>query len=415
MRHNFLSPYVLYSGEEKLRLGEEDDEAIYLVDKLLFQAVKIGASDIHFEPEESGARVRYRIDGTLYEMDHLASDLISSVIVRMKILANMDITETRRPQDGKVQIKYYPSVEDLSFLVDLRLSTYPSLYGEKVVVRILKKKEDFLSLDKLGMQPQVLSQLLKIIERENGFFLVTGPTGSGKTTTLYAILSHLNKAEKNIMTMEDPVEYRIKGVTQGQINRRIGFEFKDGLRAILRQDPDIIMVGEIRDKETCRISLESALTGQMVLSTLHTKNSVGVISRLFDMGIESFLLNATLSAVLAQRLLRLLCPYCKKKVSLTDDEKMKLKEKYGFTLNYSYVPEGCKKCFNLGYRGRIGIFELLEIDEELRDLIRSKSFSVEELIKLAKVKGMLLMKEDAFLKIQAGLVSLVDFLNLDVD
>jgi len=399
--------YLLYSKEEKIKKGVEQDKVVFLVDDILYKAIKVGASDIHLETTENNLRVRYRIDGVLYNQESIDLDSAANAISRLKVLSSLDISEKRVPQDGKVRVQFAGNV------IDLRISTFPSIYGEKVVVRILDKSQNFIELESLGFNSAVLEEIFNLIERPNGFFLVTGPTGSGKTTTLYAILSKLNKPQRNIITMEDPVEYDVEGVTQSQVNPKAGFSFENGLRSILRQDPDVIMVGEIRDKQTCRIAIESSLTGHLVLSTLHTNDSAGAVTRLLDMGLESFLINASLSAVLAQRLVRKLCDACKEKIVLSGAEQKQLKEKH-LDLKHFFRSKGCKKCFNLGYKGRIGIFELLLIDDSIRDLIKSKQ-STGQIYKKALENGMITLFQDGLSKVKEGLISLEEFLRVVAD
>jgi len=401
--HN-TSAYLLYSKEEKIKSGIKQDEIVSLVDHILCKAIEVGASDIHLETMENNLRVRYRIDGVLYNQDPISLNSAPTVISRLKVLSSLDIAEKRVPQDGKIRVQVANNI------IDLRISTFPSIYGEKVVVRILDKSQKFIELESLGFNPIILKEIINVIERPNGFFLVTGPTGSGKTTTLYAILSKLNNPQRNIITMEDPVEYDVEGITQSQVNPKAGFSFENGLKSILRQDPDIIMIGEIRDKPTCRIAIESALTGHLVLSTLHTNDSAGAITRLLDMGLESFLINASLSAVLAQRLVRKLCDACKEKVLLSGEEQKQLKEK-NLDLKYFFKSKGCKKCFNLGYKGRTGIFELLIIDDEIRNLIKGKQ-NAKQIYKKALENGMITLFQDSLSKVKIGLISLEEFLKV---
>ncbi len=405
--------YNLASKEEKLKKGINQELIVDLVDSLLFQAIKYAASDIHLEQTQDDMRVRYRIDGILYNQKTIHKDNSLAVISRLKILSFLDIAEKRIPQDGKFRVrvnrKLLQEISRKDDFIDMRVSTFPSIYGEKMVVRILDKSQNSIHLDKLGMNSKILKDLYSIIDRPQGFFLVTGPTGSGKTTTLYSILSYLNNAERNIITMEDPVEYNLDGITQSQINEKAGFTFQKGLRSILRQDPDVVMVGEIRDKQTAQTAIESSLTGHLVLSTLHTNDSIGAITRLIDMGVEPFLINASLSGILAQRLVRKLCSECKKEDIITVQEKQILKDKNidlsKFNLEKIYRSSGCSNCLNLGYKSRIGIFELLKIDDQLRDLIMKKA-STTEIKDYAIKNNTKFIIDDALEKIEKGLISL---------
>jgi len=394
--------YHLRSKEEKIRQQINDDPAVYFVDSLLHNAIEVGASDIHLELTTEYMRVRYRIDGILYDQELIDLSYSSSILSRLKILSSIDIAQKRVPQDGKIRV----SVDKNNHLIDLRVSTFPSIYGEKMVIRILDRAQSFKELESLGLKPDVLEKLNSLIKRPYGFFLVTGPTGSGKTTTLYSVLSKLNDSQRNIVTMEDPVEYNLDGITQSQINSKAGFTFEKGLRSILRQDPDVIMVGEIRDRQTAQIAIEAALTGHLVFSTLHTNDAASAVTRLIEMGIESFLISASLVGVLAQRLVRKLCNKCKQQVSLNVQEqevlgKQKSKKVYGH--------KGCKSCFNLGYKGRIGIFELLVVDDLIRDLILNKT-SVDAIRLKSVENGLKTLLDDGILKVIDGAVSIDELL-----
>ncbi len=372
--------------------------AVQIVDSLLFDAVTHAASDIHLEPMQDNLRVRFRIDGVLLDQEPIERDLMTQVIARLKVLAHMDIAEKRRPQDGKFRL---PKNNQL---IDLRLSTFPSLYGEKMVVRILDRAIHMMDLDRLGFDVETLAQFKKLMQRNSGLFLVTGPTGSGKTTTLYSALSMINSPEKNIVTLEDPVEYSIDGITQAQINPAAGFTFEEGMRSILRQDPDVIMVGEIRDKQTARIAIEAALTGHLVLSTLHTNDAPSAIMRLMDMGIEPYLINASLSGVLGQRLTRKICEQCREKKEVTDENR-RLINRLNSSIDQLYHGMGCKTCDFLGYKGRAGIFELLEVSHQLRSRIVSQPI-FDDIYKQARVDGMRSFHADGIQKIKDGVISL---------
>src|SRR5436309_7186234 len=333
-----------------LRESAEDAPVIKLVHSIIAQAVELGASDIHFEPENGEMRVRFRVDGVLASSTTVPRRMISGVVSRIKIMAELDISERRIPQDGRVGL----TVDGRH--VDVRVVTLPSVHGESVVLRILDKSNVRLDLETLGMQEHELERFRKAFRRAHGAVLVTGPTGSGKSTSLYAALAEINAPEKSIITIEDPVEYEIEGITQLQVNPKAGLSFANGLRSMMRADPDILMVGEIRDRETAQISVEGALTGHMVLSTLHTNDAPSAITRLIEMGIEPFLIASAVDCVVAQRLARTLCQHCKKRALLPAD----VLRDHGFHSQFDiegYEPVGCVRCSGMGYRGRIGLFE----------------------------------------------------------
>lgn len=363
-------------GEEielkRLKGIVEEPPVIKLVNMVVMQAVRDGASDIHIEPEEEVLSMRFRIDGILHEQRSPSKHFQSAIISRIKILANLDIAERRKAQDGRFQIK----MENRQ--IDIRVSCVPTIYGENVVMRLLDTSSVILGLEQLGFSKATLEKYQKLLKHPNGIILVTGPTGSGKTTTLYASLNILNSPEKNIITIEDPVEYRLAGIRQIQVNPKAELTFANGLRSILRQDPDIIMVGEIRDLETAEIAIQAALTGHLVFATLHTNDAPGAITRLIDMGLEPFLISSSIIGVIAQRLVRVLCKECKGK--------------------------GCKACFNTGYKGRMGIYELMISDEEIRQLTTKKS-STDEIRKAALKAGMKTLHDDGLEKVKAGITS----------
>ncbi|RKY40916.1 MAG: type II secretion system protein GspE [Candidatus Omnitrophota bacterium] len=353
---------------KELEVAAHEAPVVKLVNSVIGEAIKQKASDVHFEPQRENMRIRFRIDGVLYEKMEIPKELQAAVISRIKIISGMDIAEKRKPQDGRMSI----SGEGKEF--DIRVSTLPDIFGEKVVLRLLDKESIVRSLESLGMDRKQLELIKFLIYQPYGMILVTGPTGSGKTTTLYSILNILNDEARNIVTVEDPVEYELDGVNQTAINVRAGYTFATAIRHILRQDPDVIMVGEIRDLETAEIAIQAALTGHLVLSTLHTNTSAGAITRLLDMNVEPFLISSSVIGVIAQRLVRKLCPFCKKEYEVSLQVKKRIEEvlpKIGkFTLA---KPVGCEKCFNIGYLGRIGIFEMFKVDEEIRNLILERA------------------------------------------
>jgi len=374
--------------------GNKEESIINQVDTILGEAVTKGASDVHIESTAHDARVRFRIDGILYDQEPISESKKSQVVSRIKVLSKINISEKRIPQDGK--FKFQKNSTD----IDLRVSTFPSMYGEKVVIRILDRSKNMIALHSLGFHETVLEQFVDLIEKSSGFFLVTGPTGSGKTTTLYAALSHLNSPEKNIITLEDPIEYSLSGITQGQIHPDAGFTFGRGIRALLRQDPDVAMVGEVRDKETAQIAIEAALTGHMVFSTLHTNDAAGAIMRLMDMNIEPFLINAALTGVLAQRLARKICDTCRVQVEPNEQEKMII-DRLGAEIDTIYKGDGCDDCLDLGYRGRIGVFELLVTSSDLRALIVEHP-KFDDIRSQAIMDGMRTLMSDGISKVKKG-------------
>lgn len=379
----------------------DEQSVVARVDKLLHNAIEHRASDIHLEPNRDELRVRFRIDGILIDQQPFSSQLSASVIARLKILGNMDSAERRLPQDGKFHVHHAGNE------IDIRVSTFPSLYGEKMVVRILDRSLQTINLESLGFESTMLTAFKRLMQRHSGFFLVTGPTGSGKTTTLYAALSFLHNSEKNIVTLEDPVEYSLQGITQAQINIPVGFTFEKGIRSLVRQDPDIIMIGEIRDKITARIAIEAALTGHLVLSTLHTTDAPSALMRLMDMGVEPFLINAALSGVLAQRLVRKLCADCRYTRAANEQER-KLLQKCGIDMDVVYEADGCESCDDLGYKGRVGIFELLEISPALRALIIDNP-QFDEIYNQALADGMQTLAKDGAHKVKEGIISLAEY------
>jgi len=358
-----LSAVAKELHEPKDLLESNDDAPIIrLINALLTEAIKINASDIHIEPYENKLFVRFRVDGVLQEILTQKKMLAPLVVSRIKVMAKLDIAEKRLPQDGRISLRIAGRA------VDVRVSTLPSGHGERVVMRLLDKQAGRLNLEHLGMESKSLSLMSQIINKPHGVILVTGPTGSGKTTTLYAALTQLNNKSRNILTVEDPIEYFLEGVGQTNVNTRVDMTFARGLRAILRQDPDIVMIGEIRDVETADISVQASLTGHLVLSTLHTNTAIGAVTRLRDMGVEPFLLSSSLIGVVAQRLIRLLCNECKEpfQMNSADCDAFKLSSKNPPTV---YKPVGCKTCNHTGYAGRTGIYEIVAVDETFRGLI----------------------------------------------
>lgn len=351
---------------------------IKLVDLVINEAIKMKASDIHIEPFSNEIRIRLRIDGDLMDIQNLPIEYLSSIITRIKIMGKMDIAEKRVPQDGSMEF-YFKDKQ-----IDLRISSLPTVHGEKIVIRILDRDSFILSKEELGLYSKNLESFKNILKQPYGIVLVTGPTGSGKTTTLYSILKELNSIEKNIITIEDPVEYKLEGINQVQVNTKAGLTFANGLRSILRQDPDIIMVGEIRDSETAKIAVRSAITGHLVFSTLHTNDTVSSIVRLIDMGVKPYLVSSAIIGIISQRLVKKLCDKCKRPYYATDFEKSFLGS--GEDELILYKPGKCASCNN-GFKGRIAVYEVLSIEEEIRELINKRASS-DEIKKLSIKKGM---------------------------
>lgn len=375
-----------------------DSPVIKLVNYCIYNAVKEGASDIHIEPSETSLRIRYRIDGRLTEKLRPPSLMQAAVASRIKIMAGLDISERRLPQDGGIHVMMDKRP------IDLRVSTMPGKHGEKVVIRIIDNDKASVNLERLGFNYETLKQWRKLIAMPNGIVLVTGPTGSGKSTTLYAVLQELNADDVNICTIEDPVEYNLQGVNQFQVNEKAGFTFASALRSLLRQDPDILMVGEIRDGETAKLATQAALTGHLVLSTLHTNDAPGAITRLFNLGIEPYLVGATVAGVLAQRLVRKLCQRCKEEYEPSINEKRQI-ERLAGDVEKLFRPKGCERCRNLGYIGRIGIYELFVPEDALVDKI-SNGANLNEIRSGARESGMRALRADGLEKVKAGITTL---------
>ncbi len=389
-----------------VKLNEDDSPFVRLVDRIIGMGVSLNATDIHVEPEEKVMRCRYRVDGRLTQGSVLPVELQSIVITRLKIMAEMNISETRVPQDGRILVH----VGQRS--VDLRVSTFPTVHGEGIVCRLLDKENLIVGLGKLGMPDGILGDFSHDITRPHGIILVTGPTGSGKTTTLYSALTYLNKPDTKIITLEDPVEYELPMINQAQINTAKGFTFAKGLRAILRQDPDIILVGEIRDTETAQLAIRAALTGHLVFSTLHTNSAAGAVPRLLDMGVEPFLLSATLVSVLAQRLIRTVCPECGEPTELSEGDLELLRSTAeDFAGAELRAGKGCQVCHDTGFRGRLAVFEYMRITKELRHLIIDGR-DASEIEAAAYASGQRSLHDDALLKLKSGLTTVQELLRV---
>ena len=397
---------AVQEGEEELpdvieiRESAEDAPIMKLVNSIIAQAVEEGASDIHFEPEGRGMRVRFRVDGVLRESAQIPKRMIAGTISRVKIMANLDIAEKRLPQDGRVSL----TVEGHS--IDTRVVTMPRVDGEGVVMRILDKSQALIGLGSLGMSERSSQLFEDSFRRAYGAVLVTGPTGSGKSTTLYAALNEINDPGRNIITIEDPVEYQLAGINQLQVNLKAGLTFASGLRSMLRADPDVIMVGEIRDSDTAKIAVESALTGHLVLSTLHTNDAPSAITRLTEMGIEPFLSASAIVAIVAQRLVRRLCTSCKKPTTLSASSL----EQAGFNVASdldAYEPVGCARCSGSGYKGRTGLYEVMAVSDEVRDLTVERA-SADDIRKIAVSQGMQTLPADGFEKVRNGITSIAE-------
>jgi general secretion pathway protein E len=400
-----LSPHISDEDETYSGFSEDEDFAdldseapiIRLVNHLFARALDLNASDIHFEPNEHFLEVRCRVDGIMTRIEKLPVKIQSAVASRLKLMARMDIGEKRLPQDGRID--YHVGSRNL----DMRVSTLPGVLGESIVLRILDRSDLSIELAELGMPPAVLHNYSRVITQPHGLILITGPTGSGKTTTLYATLEKIHTEKQKIVTVEDPVEYQLAGITQIQVNPQIGLSFATGLRSIVRQDPDILMIGEIRDHETAEIAIESSLTGHLVFSTLHTNDAACAVTRLQDMGVESYLISSSLQAIQAQRLVRRVCIDCVEQAPMTDDEALVLEvDKSDFPLLNR--GKGCERCGGTGYRGRVGLYELLMMSDEIRHLVTSGA-DASVIRQQAVVEGMVTLREDALVKLRAGLTT----------
>jgi len=377
---------------------------VKLVNLLLLEALEARASDVHLETYVGGLRVRYRVDGVLQEAPAPPRRLAAAVVSRLKIMADLDIAERRVPQDGRIRLR----MRDRQ--VDVRVATLPTLHGESVVLRLLDKERGRIALEDLGMAPDTLARFVSVVARPHGIVLSTGPTGSGKTTTLYAAVDRIRTGREKIITVEDPVEYELSGVPQVPVNEKVGLTFASALRALLRQDPDIMLVGEIRDQETADIATHAALTGHLVLSTLHTNDAATALTRLIDLGIEPYLVASTVEAVLAQRLVRRICENCRRSAALTPEQNSALQVSRGETLE-AWAGEGCSSCRGTGYRGRTGIYELLVMDEDIRNVLHQDA-SAGRLARLGAEKGMRLLREDGVRLMRAGITSAEEVLRV---
>ncbi|MCH7792676.1 MAG: Flp pilus assembly complex ATPase component TadA, partial [Planctomycetes bacterium] len=373
-----------------------DNQVVKLINLVLLQAIKDRASDIHFEPFEEEFKMRYRIDGVLYEMVPPPKHLGPAITSRIKVMSNLDIAERRLPQDGRIELTVGGNQ------IDLRVAVLPTMYGESVVLRVLDRSHVQLDLDRIGFLPDDLTHFRALIRKPNGIVIVTGPTGSGKTTTLYAALAELNTVETKILTAEDPVEYDIDGLCQCQVNEDLGLTFARCLRSFLRQDPDIILVGEIRDLETAQIAVQASLTGHLVMTTLHTNDAPSSIIRLLDLGMESFLLTATIEGIVAQRLVRVICPKCKEEYEPGEEELMELALRpEDIKGRRIFRGRGCDNCHKTGYRGRMAIFEILGMDDEIRDLVMHEA-STTQIRDYARQQGMRMLRESGLMAIYEG-------------
>ncbi len=390
----------------------QDDAAneppiIKLVNLIFSIAIQDRASDIHIQPLEHEVRVRFRIDGLLYDIYKLPKRTQNAVTSRIKVMSGLDVAEKRLPQDGRIKLRITGRE------IDVRVSIIPSVYGEQAVMRLLDKGATLISLEQIGMST-LRKTLVSLIERPQGVFLVTGPTGSGKTTTLYAALNHINTPEKNILTVEDPVEYVLQGIAQIQVNPKIHLDFARALRSFLRQDPDVIMVGEIRDEETAQIAIQAALTGHLVFSTLHTNDSASALTRLVDMGVEPYLLTSSITAILAQRLVRRICPHCVEPYESSEYERELLASYFKDAEKQLFKGKGCENCLSTGFSGRVGIFELLTLSPRIRQMVQDKASSEE--IKAQSIKeGMITLREDGIRKVFDGLTTLSEIMRVTIE
>lgn len=391
--------------------GEGDKPAVILASQVINGAIRAGASDVHVEPQEHLLRIRYRIDGVLHEVMQQPASMHAPLVSRIKVMANMDIAERRVPQDGRATVKVDGKI------IDIRVASLPSAYGEKITMRLLNRSSQMITIEQLGFPSGSREKYLETIAMPYGFLLVTGPTGSGKSTTLYASLALLNSPDKNVITLEDPIERRMDGLNQVQMNAKAGMTFASGLRSILRSDPDVIMVGEIRDQETAKIAVESALTGHFVLSTLHTNDAASAVTRLAEMGVENFLTASSLVGVVAQRLVRVLCPKCREAYKVRKHELLSLVPDFPWEEGQEemtlYRAKGCVSCNNTGYAGRRGVYEFLPVTEEIQKLILSRA-SNHEIKDTAVRQGMITLRADGLNKVKEGVTSIEEMLRVIV-
>lgn len=399
----------LWDDPEQLKDMASEAPVIRLVNHLISQAIEVGASDIHFEPFRDHLKVRYRIDGVLHEMETIAKRLQPAITSRVKLMSKMNIAEMRLPQDGRIKVK------ERAREIDIRVSSLPTLFGESLVLRLLNRDEVKLDLESLGLSQEMLDKFDRVITRPYGMILVTGPTGSGKTTTLYAVMNRINSPDKKIVTVEDPVEYQLDGINQIHVKTNIGLTFASALRTILRQDPDVILVGEIRDGETAEIAIQSALTGHLVFSTLHTNDAPSAITRLQEMGVEAYLLSSCLLAVVAQRLVRRICPHCKKEVPVNETLWDEMRHLGGNAVSERpeviWKGEGCSHCAGTGYAGRIGIYEFMEISPAIHRLIMQGADS-STIMSEARKEGMRTLREDGMLHVIHGVTTLEEVIRV---
>jgi len=391
------------NDETQLR-GDYKSPMVRLVDAVLNDAVHHGASDLHFEPEAQFLRIRYRIDGKMVQIRSIHKDYWSAIAVRIKIMSGMNIAETRKPQDGRIE------AEILGRKIDFRVSTQPTINGENIVMRILDEKQSVMTLDKLGFSEHCINILKKIVKRPEGVVILTGPTGSGKTTTLYTVLNYINSIDKNIMTLEDPVEYHIPLIRQSNIKSDIGMDFATGIKAILRQDPDVVLVGEIRDKETAITAIQAAMTGHQVYSSLHTNDALSAIPRLMNIGVPNYLMSGSLIGIIAQRLARKLCSHCKVEVPIDDFEKKLLGNRFA-SVTKLYKAVGCEKCSGTGYRGRMAVSEILPFDRELDEMV-VQGKTRKDMHKYALEQGFIPMVEDGLEKVVQGSIDLKELVRV---
>jgi len=391
---------------EHIRDMASEAPVIKLVNHIISKATEMGSSDIHLEPFAEDLILRYRIDGILHSFEAPPKRLNSALCTRIKIMAKLDISERRLPQDGRIKLKLQGKD------IDMRVSTLPTLYGESIVIRILDRGNLNVNLEKMGFPKEQLEEFQKLIQKPYGKLLVTGPTGSGKTTTLYGALQNINTSDKKIITIEDPVEYQMRGINQIHVKPQIGLDFANGLRSIVRQDPDVIMVGEVRDAQTADVAIQAALTGHLVFSTVHTNDAAGAITRLLDMGVENYLISSALIGVLAQRLVRVICRKCIEpiKVSSTLISEMRTHEQGSIN---TFHGKGCKECSDTGFRGRVGIYELLVVDDSIRQHILNKSTS-QEIREIARKKGMTTLREDGWKKVAEGITTVEEVLRVTI-